>query len=179
MGQNMLKLIRDPFCIQLWIQIVHIMFDVHFLQIRIDVYKMFVCKMYPIFQQTFAYILYTKCIQNVCIYSKSNVPHISTNFCIHFVYKIQLTQIFGFCIQNVYKSLSNVVYILYNFCIQNVYTVSVWVLISSCNILKFFRRNLWFKNLYLIKRNLLIKNLYLIKPIQIEKSCHYHQQQNL
>ena len=30
-------------------------------------------------------LMYIKCIQNVCI---QNVYHISTNFCIHFVYKI-------------------------------------------------------------------------------------------
>ena len=115
-----------------------------------NVYKMFVYiqnQMYPTFQQTFVYILYTK---------------FSWHRSLDFVYKMHT------------KACRNVVYILYNFCIQNVYTVSVWVLISSCNILKFFRRNLWFKNLYLIKRNLLFKNLYLIKPIQIEKSCHYH-----
>ena len=64
---------------------------------------MFVCKMYPIFRQIFVYILYTKYLENVC---KQNVSHISTNFCINFVYKIQLAQFFWFCIQNVYRSLS-------------------------------------------------------------------------
>ena len=40
--------------------------------------------------------MYTKCIQN-------NVYHISTNFCIHFVYKIKRTMAPKFCIQNVQK----------------------------------------------------------------------------
>ena len=42
--------------------------------------------------------MYTKCTQNVY--------HISTNFCIYFVYKIKKTMAAKFCIQNVYKSLS-------------------------------------------------------------------------
>ena len=31
--------------------------------------------------------MYTKCIQNVC---KQNVSHISTSFCIHFVYTVSV-----------------------------------------------------------------------------------------
>ena len=59
-------------------------------------------------------LMYTKCIQNV--------SHISTNFSIHFVYKIIRTMAVKFCIQSVYKSLSkcgiHFVYILDTFCIH-------------------------------------------------------------
>ena len=83
---------------------------------------------------------YAKCIQNFFI---QNVFHISTNFCIHFIYKIQLTQFFSFCTKCIQKLVemwytfyihfvhilyTSVVYILYNFCIQNTYTVSMWEL---------------------------------------------------
>ena len=55
------------------------------------------------------YKMYVKCVQNV--------SHISTDFCIHFGYKIKETMAAKFCIQNVYKSLLkcgiHFVYILY------------------------------------------------------------------
>ena len=87
----MLNLIRDSFCIQLWIQIVYIMF-----------------MMYTFCRSE---LIYKKCIQNVCI---QNVSHISTNFCIHFVYKMYTK-----CIQNV--CIQNVSHISTNFCIHFVY----------------------------------------------------------
>ena len=72
-------------------------------------------------------LLYTKCIQNVCM---QNVSQISTNlytFCIQKLAAIVLLILYTKC---AYKSLSkcgvHFVYILYNFCVQNVYTVSVW-----------------------------------------------------
>ena len=58
--------------------------------------------------------MYTKCIQNV--------DHISTNFCIHFVFKIKRATAARLFTQNVYKNLSicgihfvyeHFVYILY------------------------------------------------------------------
>ena len=45
-----------------------------------NVCKMFVYKIYPVFRQTFV----SKCMQNVCI---QNVYYNLTIFCIHFVYK--------------------------------------------------------------------------------------------
>ena len=90
---------------------------------------------------TFHAVMCTKYIQNVY--------HISTNFCVHFVYKIKRIMADKFCIQNLYKSLSkcgihfvykhfvyilywstrsadlhhkNYVYNLYTKFIQNVYT---------------------------------------------------------
>ena len=42
-------------------------------------------------------LMYTKCIENVCI---QNVSHISTNFCIHFAYKMYIKYIQNICIQN-------------------------------------------------------------------------------
>ena len=42
-------------------------------------------------------LMYTKCIENVCI---QNVSHISTNFCIHFAYKLYIKYIQNICIQN-------------------------------------------------------------------------------
>ena len=63
--------------------------------------------MYPIFQQIFVCILYTKLI---C--------HGSFNY----VYKMYRKV----CQNVVYILYTSVVYILYNFCMQNVYTVSVW-----------------------------------------------------
>ena len=58
--------------------------------------------------------MYTRCIQNV--------SHISTNFCIHFVYKIKRNMAAKLYIQNVYKRLSkcgiHFVCILYTFCIH-------------------------------------------------------------
>ena len=55
-------------------------------------------------------LMYTKCIENVCI---QNVSHISTNFCIHFAYKMYIKYIQNICIQNV-PNIST------NFYIQNV-----------------------------------------------------------
>ena len=55
-------------------------------------------------------LMYTKCIENVCI---QNVFHISTNFCIHFAYKMNIKYIQNICIQNV-PNIST------NFYIQNV-----------------------------------------------------------
>ena len=61
-------------------------------------------------------LMYTICIQNVCI---QNVSHILTNFFIHFIYKIQLAQLFWLlytkCIQNFVK-------IWDTFCIHQLYT---------------------------------------------------------
>ena len=72
------------------------------------VYIFCIQKLYKIYT-TDVYKMYTKCIQNVY--------HISTNFCIHFVYKIKRTMAAKFCIQNVYKSLPkcgiHFLYILY------------------------------------------------------------------
>ena len=77
------------------------------------VYTVCIQKLYKMYT-TDVYKMYAKCIQNVY--------HISTNFCIHFVYKIKRTMATQFCIQNVYKSLSkceihfvykHFVYILY------------------------------------------------------------------
>ena len=71
--------------------------------------------------------MYTKLVQDVYNWCIQNVYHISTNFCIHFVYKIKRTTPAKFCMQNVYKSLlkcgiyyvyKHFVYILYTFCIQ-------------------------------------------------------------
>ena len=42
-------------------------------------------------------LMYTKCIENVCI---QNVSHISKNFCIHFAYKMYIKYIQNICIQN-------------------------------------------------------------------------------
>ena len=87
---------------------------------------------------TFHAVMCTKYIQNVY--------HISTNFCVHFVYKIIRIMADKFCIQNLYKDLSkcgihfvykNFVNILYTsiliykkcwstpqkLCIQFVYTI--------------------------------------------------------
>ena len=44
--------------------------------------------------------MYTKFIQDVYI---QNISHISTIFCIHFVYKIKRIMTAKLCIQNVYK----------------------------------------------------------------------------
>ena len=52
------------------------------------------------------YILCTKIVQDVCNWCIQNVYHISTSFCIHFVYKIKRTMPAKFCIHFVYKSLS-------------------------------------------------------------------------
>ena len=82
---------------------------------------MFVYKMYPIFRQTFVYILHTKCIQNVCIQNVSHIPDkLLYTFCtqnladiassFHFVYKMHT------------KACQNVVYILYTFCLHQLYT---------------------------------------------------------
>ena len=84
----------------------------------------------------FAYKLFTKCIQNICI---QNVSYISTNFCMQnvykiFVYKMYTTfrQTFVYILYTkfswrsffnfVYKSLSKYVYILYKFFIHHLYT---------------------------------------------------------
>ena len=48
--------------------------------------------------QHYVYKIYTRCIQNAF--------HISTNFGIHFVYKIKRTMIAKLCIQNVYIIIS-------------------------------------------------------------------------
>ena len=76
----------------LYTNCIHNFYDVHFLQVRIDVYKI----------QT---------IQNVCI---QNVSNVSTKFCIHFVYETY-TKV---CQNVVYIS----VYILYTFFIHQLYT---------------------------------------------------------
>ena len=60
-----------------------------------NVYKMFVCKMYPTFRQTFVYILNAK---------------FSWHSSFDFVYKMYT------------KACRNVVYILYTFCIHQLYT---------------------------------------------------------
>ena len=96
------------FCLSLYTSCRHNFYDVHFLLIRIDVYKM-----------------YTKCN-----------PHCTYKFSCKTSFKIlytQCTQKFvemcdTFCIHLVYIFLTSVVCILHNFCIQNVgiYTISVW-----------------------------------------------------
>ena len=58
---------------------------------------------------------YTKCTQNVCI---QNVSHISTNFCIHFVYKMYTKSLCTKCIPHFDK-------LLYRKCIQNVFIQNV------------------------------------------------------
>ena len=51
--------------------------------------------------RNYVYILYTKIVQDVYNRCIQNVSNISTNFCIHFVYKIERTMAFKICIQNV------------------------------------------------------------------------------
>ena len=50
-----------------------------------------------------------------------NVSHISTNFCIHYVYNTKRTMIAKFFIQNVCKSLSKCGILLYTSCIHFLY----------------------------------------------------------
>ena len=76
-----------------------------------NVYKMFLYKTYPTFQQTFVHILHTK---------------LSCHSSFNFVYKMRSLSECG--IHFVYILYTSVVYISYNFCIQNVYTVSVRVI---------------------------------------------------
>ena len=99
---------------------IHNFYDVHFLQIRMFVYKMY------------------NIIQNVSI---KNVSCIWTKFCIFFVYNFQLPQFLilhtkyiqkfvelwmnTFCIHFIYISC---IQILFNFCIQNVYTIFAWAI---------------------------------------------------
>ena len=59
---------------RLYTNCTHNVYDVHFLQNRIDVHKMN------------TKCIYTKCTQNVCI---QNVPHISANFCIQNVLRLK------------------------------------------------------------------------------------------
>ena len=116
-------------------QIVYKMFMMYtFWYITIDVYKMHTKCLYKKCIPHFDKLLYTKCIQNVCM---QNVYHISTNFCINFVIK-NVAGMYTKCIQSlstcgihfvyifVYILYTSVAYILYNQCIQNVNTVSVW-----------------------------------------------------
>ena len=53
-----------------------------------------------------------------------NISHISTNFCIHFAYKL-----FTKCIQNI--CIQNVSYISTNFCMQNVYKIFVYKMYTT------------------------------------------------
>ena len=61
-------------------------------------------------------LMYTKCIENVCI---QNVSHISTNFCIHFAYKMYTKYIQNICIYT--KCTPHFDKLLYTKCIENVY----------------------------------------------------------
>ena len=61
--------------------------------------------------------MYTRCIQQ-------NVFHISTNFCIHFVYKIKRAMVVKIFIQNVYKSF---VEMWDTFCIHLVYLLYSYI----------------------------------------------------
>ena len=131
MGQKYVE-IRDPLCIQLFVYTFCMNF-VYKLYTCLytkcipyfnkflytfciqNIYKIFVYKMYPIFRQTFVYILYTK---------------FSWHSSFDFVYKYmeKLVEMwYTLCIYFVYILYTLVVCIFYNFCIQNVYTVSVWV----------------------------------------------------
>ena len=75
------------------------------------------CKMYT----TDVCKMYTRCIQNV--------SHISTNFSIHFVYKIKRTMAVKIRIQNVYKSLSKcgIHFVYINSDLQKVYILKNYV----------------------------------------------------
>ena len=66
----------------LYINCIHV-YDVHYLQIRIDLYKIYTKCLHTKCIPHFNKLLHTKCILNVCI---QNISHISTNLCIHFVY---------------------------------------------------------------------------------------------
>ena len=61
-------------------------------------------------------LMYTKCIQNDCI---QIVSHISTNVCIHFVYKMYTKCFHRKCVPHFYK-------FLYTKCIQNVCILNVY-----------------------------------------------------
>ena len=61
-------------------------------------------------------LMYTKCIQNVCI---QNISHISTNFCTHFEYKMYAKCLYTKCIPHFDK-------LLYAKCIQNVCVQNVY-----------------------------------------------------
>ena len=65
------------------------------------------------------------CIQNVYM---QNVSHISTNFCIHFVYKMYTKCLYIFKI----KCTPHFNKLLYTFCIQNLADIDLWILYTKC-----------------------------------------------
>ena len=67
---------------------------------------------------TDVYKMYTKCIENI-------YP-LSTNFFIHFEYKIKRTMAAKFCIQNLDKRMKYVIHFVYK---HFVYILHAWVLI--------------------------------------------------
>ena len=94
-------------------------YDVHFLLVRINEYKM-----------------YTKCFYTKCIPHFENFLYM---FCKRSLAVIVLLILYIKCIQKLVKKCgihfayilyTSVVYTLYNLCIQNVYTDSVWVYIT-------------------------------------------------
>ena len=92
-------------------------------------------------------LMYTKCIQSVCI---QNISHILTNFCIHFVCKMNTKCIQNVCIQNVYHistkfNWHSSFYFVYKMCtkilskygihfVYILYTLCIYQLHTSCTI---------------------------------------------
>ena len=112
--------IRDPFCIQLFaytfkvnfLYKLYIIFMMYTFSTSKLVYTKFienVCiQMYPTFQQTFVYILHTKCIQNIY---KIFVYKMYPTFQQTFIYKMYRKCWYIKCIPHFDK-------LLYTFCIQ-------------------------------------------------------------
>ena len=69
-----------------------------------------------------------------------NVFHISTNFSIHFVYKIIRTMAVKFCIQSVYKSLSKcgIHFVYINSDLQKVYIINTVYTMCIQNLCKMY-----------------------------------------
>ena len=144
--------IRDLFCMQLFVYTFYMNLAYQFYTwclwcaLFVDqnwyiknVYKMFECKMYPIFRQTLVYILHTKCIQNVynmfvykmystfqknfacqmytkCLH-KTSIPHFHKRlqtFCMQNLAGIVFLILYTKCIQKFVER-------WYTFCIQFVY----------------------------------------------------------
>ena len=134
--------------------------------------------MYPKFRQTFVYILYTFCIQNVYkifVYKIYSIFRLNT-FCIQNFAGIVLLILYKqciptfvkmwykFCIYFIYIWYTSVVYILEKFFIQIVYTVSVGGHFQLMFHFHYLRRLNYFLGLFSLER---IKNF----PFVILFSC--------
>ena len=127
-----------------WILYTNCIYDVHFLYIRIDVYKMYTKWLYTKCVPIFHKLLYTKCIYTKCLYTK----HI-----------LQFDKyLYTFCIQN----LAGIPpLILYTKCIQKFvemwYTFCIHQLHTSCTIFVYKMSTQFLCGIFpILDRNILI-----------------------